>query len=327
MNAGTGFRLALAIGTMALACAATLASPLRAETLLIANKGENTVSFVDLASREERARVETGPAPHEIAISPNGKQAAVVAYGGTTIDIFDVAAAKRVRRIDLAPNAAPHGIVWLRDGRIVAAAEKSKTLVIVNPRGGSVRAIPTGQDGSHMVAVSSDRHRAYVANVGSGTISIIDLKRGRKLSDIQVGGNPEGPAVTRDGKELWVGDNSAPRLRVIDLGTGRTVATLPTDPVAIRVAISPDGRTAVTSNIGAGSLSLFEVTTRKPIRTITVSGAREAIQVTLLFSCDGKLLYVAETGRNTVAEVELASGLVLRRISAGKNGDGLGLAP
>src|SRR5690349_11779498 len=87
-----------------------LAGTASAETMLIGNKGENTVSILDLGSGAERSKIETGSAPHEIAVSPNGKQAAVVAYGGTTIDIIDIAAARRLRRIDIAPNAAPHGI-------------------------------------------------------------------------------------------------------------------------------------------------------------------------------------------------------------------------
>ena len=53
---------------LATVSAALLAcSPLAADTLLIGNKGENTVSFVDLESGQERARVSTGSAPHEIA--------------------------------------------------------------------------------------------------------------------------------------------------------------------------------------------------------------------------------------------------------------------
>lgn len=303
------------------------AAPLAAETLLVGNKGEDTVSFLDLATGRERARVATGRAPHEIAVSPDGRQAAVVAYGGTTIDIFDVASSRRVRRIELAPHAAPHGVIWLRDGRIVATAEKSRSVVIVEPRDEAVRAIATDQAGSHMLAVSRDQRRAYVANIGAGTISVLDLRRGTKIADIAVGGMPEGLALTRDGRELWVGDNSAPRLRVVDLASGRIVATLPTDPVAIRVAISPDGRTAVTSNIGAGTLSLFDVAARKPLRTIAVSGSRDAIQVTVAFARDGKRLFVAETGRDAVAEVDLATGEVLRRLPAGKNGDGLAIAP
>jgi YVTN family beta-propeller protein len=199
--------------------------------------------------------------------------------------------------------------------------------VVVDPRRGTFRAVPTGQSGTHMIAISPDQRRAYVANVQAGTVGVFDLIGLRKIEDIAVGGMPEGIAMTRDGRQLWVGDNTAPRLRVVDLATRQIVATLPTDPVPIRVAISPNGQTALTSNIGSGTLSVFDVATRRPIRTIRVSGEREAMQVTAVFSQDGKRVFVAETGRNVIAEVELASGQVLRRLPAGKGGDGIGIAP
>lgn len=315
-------KAALALAALLLAIPATAA----ADTLLVGNKGEDTVSFVDLASGAERARPATGKAPHEIAISPDGRQAAVVAYGGTTVDIFDIESASLVRRIDIAPEAAPHGIVWLRNGHLAIAAEKTRALVIADPRRGTSRAIKTDQAGSHMLAVSADQRTAYVSNVNAGTISIIDLRRGRKTGDIPVGGKPEGIAITRDGRELWVGDNSAPNLRVVDIASRRVVATLATDPVAIRVVISPDGATAVTSNIGAGTLSVFDVPARKSIGTIKVSGDLAAVQVTADFAPDGRKIYVAETARGVIAEVEMPSGKVLRRISAGKGADGLAIS-
>lgn len=299
----------------------------RAETLIIGNKGEDTVSFVTLETGKERARVPTAKMPHEIAISPDGKRAAVVAYGGTTIDIFDVSRAERLKRIDISPNARPHGLVWLRDGRLIATTEGSKTLTIIDPKTDKVSAIATDQESSHMVATTADGSRAYVANIKSGTVSVIDVNGGKKLGDITVGGQPEGIALSHDGKELWVGDLSAPRVQVIDTATLKPVASVTVDPVAIRVAISPDGRTVVTSNVASGTLTEIDRAGRKVRRTIPVSGTQEAAQVTILFSRDGSKLYVAETGRNEVAEVDMASGKVLRRVAAGKNGDGLGIAP
>lgn len=52
-----------------------------------------------------------------------------------------------------------------------------------------------------------------------------------------------------------------------------------------------------------------------------------ARQVTLLFSPDSRRLYAAETGVDKVAEIDVATGKVLRRIAAGKQGDGLAIAP
>lgn len=51
-----------------------------ADTLIVGNKAEDTISFIDLGTGEEVARRETGQSPHEIAVSPDGKLAVVVSY-------------------------------------------------------------------------------------------------------------------------------------------------------------------------------------------------------------------------------------------------------
>ena len=309
----------------ALSCA-LLAGPAAAETLLVGNKGEDTLSVISLDSGAELTRLPTGRMPHEIAISPDGKQAAVVAYGGTTIDIFDVAKRTKLRTIDISPNQRPHGLLWLADGRLVATAEGSESVAVVAP-GGKLSSIATGQKGTHMIVVAPDGRTAYTANIGSGTVSVLDLKDGKKLRDLAVGGKPEGLALTKGGRELWVGDLDAPRVSVWNTATGEKIAEQPVDPVAIRVLASPDGKLVATSNIAAGTISLFDAETRAPLKTIKVSGDAAKGQVTLLFSADSKRLYAAETGHDKVAEIDVASGEVLRRIAAGKQGDGLAIAP
>ena len=295
--------------------------------LLIGNKGEDSLSFVDLTSGQELGRQPTGKAPHEIAVSPDGKTAAVVAYGDKTVDLFDVASRAKLKTIDLAPNNGPHGIVWLKDGRLVVTTERSKSLAIVDPVFGTVVAsIPTDQEATHMVAVTSDGRIAYTANIRSGTVSVVDLKLGRKTRDIAVGGEPEGIALSKEEQVLWVADLKGARVQAFDTESLDKLGEVATGPVPIRVAASPDGRWIVTSNVGDGSLTLIDATSRKKVRDISITGTREAGQVTILFGQDGKL-YAAETGRNTVAEIDLATGKVLRRLPARTNGDGLAIAP
>ena len=295
--------------------------------LLVGNKGEDTLSFVDLATGKELGRQPTGRMPHEIAISPTGKQAAVVAYGAKSIDIFDIASRTRLKTIDLSPNEGPHGIVWLADGRIVATTERSQSIAIVDPAAGKLTAsIKTDQRGTHMVAVTRDGSRAYTANIPAGTITAIDLKAGKKLRDLTVGGEPEGITLSTDEKVLWVGDLAGARVQAFDAATLTKLTEVKTGPVPIRVAASPDGKWIVTSDLGTGGLTVIDAVTRLKVRDVAVSGKQEAGQVTILFAPDGKL-YAAETGTDTVAEVDLASGKVLRRLPAGKNGDGLAVAP
>lgn len=303
-----------------------------AEMLLVGNKGENTLSFVDLAQAKEVGRVPTGRMPHEIAISPDGRQAAVVSYGGRSIDVFDVASRAKLRTIDLSPNDGPHGLIWLSDGRIVATTERSQSVVVIDTRANdAVTSIATGQAGTHMIAVSPDRRRAYTANIPAGTVTVLDLAGGRKLRDLTVGGRPEGIAVSPDGRTLWVADLEGARVQAFDTSAIES-AKAPRSTVVktgnrpIRVLVSPDGRWAVTSDFLDGTLTVIDARSRKPVRTINVSGEEAAGQVTILFSRDGKRIYAAETGRNQVAEIDFASGRVLRRLPAGAQGDGLALA-
>jgi YVTN family beta-propeller protein len=304
------------------------AIPAHAQTLIIGNKGEDSVSFVDLASGREVARVATGKAPHEIAVSPDGRRAAVVAYGGNGIDLIDVSTARRLRTIDLGANLRPHGLVWLSDGRLVATAEGSDTIVVVPMAGdapGPVRAFPTGAKGSHMVASDRIGGSPMSRTCARAPVSVIDIDGRSATGTMPVGGVPEGIALSPDDRTLWVADRDGDRVHVLDRRTGKELARMPTGRMPIRIVVTPTR--AYVSNAGAGTVSVFDARTFKPVGTIKVSGTPEAMQVTLLLSRDGRRLYAAETGTDQVAEVDLASGRVLRRLSAGKNGDGLAISP
>ncbi|MGP1282304.1 MAG: YncE family protein [Parasphingopyxis sp.] len=317
------FLVLIACGPAAGSTSFDAAAPIAGDVLITGNKGEDTISLIDLDTGTEHARLETGHQPHEIAISPDGARAAVVAYGGTTIDIIDVAGARRVDRIDLAPNRRPHGLLWLPDNRLVATTEGSDSLTIVDMADRSVTAIATGQEGSHMVAVSVDLARAYVSNMGSGTVSVIDLTAGAKLRDLPAGDTPEGIALSPDGATLWVADRDNALLFAFDTTSFERIAEIGVGNFPIRVAVSPDGATVVTSDYADGSLTLVDAESRAVSRTITVSGSVDAAQVTILFSADGRTVYVAETGRNQIAAVDFDSGEVIRRYDAGEDSDGL----
>jgi len=299
-------------------------------TLMVGNKGEDSLSFIDLKSGKEIARRATGNQPHEIAISPDGRLAAVVSYGGDTIDIFDIAAREKIETVSLAPARRPHGILWLDDGRIITTTEGSDNITIVSPPTGEVQTrrtstIATGQKGSHMLVVTPDKARAFVTNMQSGTVSVLDLVTSTKIADLPAGTEPEGLAITPDGATIWVADRVSDQLRVFDAQSLEQLALIKTGPFPIRVAISLDGATAITSNLGDGTLGLFDVASRAPTGAIEISGTADSRQVTILFSSDGKNLYVAETGPDTIAEVDLTAGRVVRRFKAGSDGDGLGI--
>lgn len=308
-----------------LACIALIAFPLPAaarDVLLVGNKGEDTLGIYDLADGNPVATIPTGNQPHEIAVMGDGSKAAVVSYGGTSIDVIDLVDRTKVATIELSPNKRPHGLLWMpKSERLIATTEGSASVAIVEPDG-TLTTIPTGQQGSHMVALLGEE-RGFVANIGSGNVSVLDLTANRKITDIPVGGKPEGIAVAAG--KVFVGDLTAPRISVFDAASHRKLAELTVGGAAIRVIASPDGKTVATSNISTGSVTLIDAASHVVLRSFPVSGESAAGQVTLIWSADGKRLYAAETARNMVAEIDVTTGKLLRRIAVGKNGDGLAL--
>lgn len=306
--------------------------------LFVAGKRGNTLAKVDLATGMEVLRVPSCTNPHELATSPDGKHVALACYGGTTIDIFTTDTLDKVRSIYLGMNARPHGIVWQQDealGRdtIYATAEGRKAMfAIYYPLGEDpdIIEIPTGKDGSHMIAISPDGAFAWTMDMGSGTVTLVEVMDARALRSAAVGVEPEGIALSPDGATLWVSARGSDTVFALDPLTLDIRKEVATGRFPLRIAVRPQGDVAVTSDLRDGSLSVIDTASAKVIRTIPVSSPAEAearFQVTILWSKDGERIYVAETASDTIAEVDYATGTVLRRFSAGEGGDGMAILP
>ncbi|RJY08798.1 YncE family protein [Aurantiacibacter aquimixticola] len=129
--------------------------------------------------------------------------------------------------------------------------------------------------------------------------------------------------MSPDGSQLWVSSNRDNVAYRLDPDTLEVRAEVPTGKVPIRLAMHPGGDYVVSSNYGSGDLTVIDTSTDTVERTIPVSGSSEVAQVTLVFSEDGTRLYAAETATDTIAEVDFASGEVLRRLPTGPGDDGL----
>ncbi|AOL23298.1 40-residue YVTN family beta-propeller repeat-containing protein [Erythrobacter litoralis] len=302
-------------------------------TLFVAGKRGNTLSKIALESGEEVLRKDSCTNPHELATSPDGMFVALACYGGTTVDLFSAATLERVASIDLGENARPHGIVWHESGDIFATAEGRGSLFRIAGPLTDERALfefATGKEGNHMLAVSADAKTAWTTDLGSRTVTRIDLVTRRAPFSVTVGEEPEGIALTPDGGALWVSARGSNQAFALDPVTMKVRETVATGRFPLRIAIRPQGDVAVTSDLMDGSLSVIDLDGAEVIRTIRVSGpeaAQDRFQVTILWSDDGRRIYVAETASDTIAEVDYASGTVLRRLAAGEGGDGLAILP
>ena len=173
----------------ALLPASALTEKSKSETaiLLVCNKSDNTVSFVDTETLEVLSTATTGEGPHEVAVSPNGKWAVVANYEGpgNSLSLIDIPQMKEVRKIPIGEGMQPHGILITRDGhKIYATCEGKQKVIEIDVQTEKVtRSFETGQSISHMIALTPDEKKAYVANIGSGSVTAIDLHAGKTLGN------------------------------------------------------------------------------------------------------------------------------------------------
>lgn len=298
--------------------------------LFVAGKFGNTLAKVDLASGEQVAQVESCATPHELATSPDDRHVALACYGGTSVDVFRTSDLTRVKSIELGENARPHGIVWHSNGDLYSTAEGRQSVFWIRDPLGAAETFEyaTGQQGSHMIAVSPSGNHAWTTDLGSRTVTLVDLKTRRAPRSVEVGEEPEGIALSPDGKTLWVSARGSDKAFALDPMTLEVRQEVATGDFPLRIAIRPQGDYAVTSDLADGALTVIDLATGQAVRTIAVSSREEAearTQVTILWSPDGNRIYAAETTANTIAEIDFASGEVLRRLPGDGGGDGIAI--
>jgi YVTN family beta-propeller protein len=311
-------------GWMLMVCAAGFAAT-PSPALLVVNK-EGSLAIVDPGSRQVVARVRVGETPHEVAVSSDGRLAFVSNYGsdtpGRTISVIDLAAQKELRRVDLGPLLKPHGL-WFAAGGLYFTAEMSKIIGRYDPAADRVDwLLGTGQNTTHMILVAVDGNRIFTANIGSGSISIF-TRTGTlawNQSAIPTGKGPEGFDVTPDGKQLWAANSGGGSVSIIDLATGELVRTFDVHTRrSNRLKFTPDGRLVLISDLDSGDLLVMERATRKEVKRMKLGKNPAGI----LVAPDGARAYVAVTGDDNVAVIDLKTLDLTARIPTGNGPDGM----
>jgi YVTN family beta-propeller protein len=308
-------------------------------TLLVANRSGGSVSLIDLQSETEIARLPIGPIiPHEMAASPDGRWAVTGEYGGGAnpgrhLVVIDVTAAEIVARIDLGPNSRPHSIAFLSDSRrVLATMEQSDSLALVDIIDREVLATwPTGGREGHMVRLSPDESRAYVASRGGpGTLSVIWLKENRPPVVITTGAGAEGIAVSPDGGEIWIANRGDESISIVDADTLQVAATIQ-GPAVNRIEFLPNGQAVIPGGADAETsaryLTFYDGDTKQVARQLELPAGNAAGTGVRLLAAD-TMLFLADSALNVILMLDPESGDVPRRVVVNSdNADGMAWSP
>ncbi|HTU35402.1 MAG TPA: YncE family protein [Candidatus Acidoferrum sp.] len=344
--------LAIAVTVAVFIAITFLAAPLRSQShspaLLVLEKADHKLAIVDPIKLTVTARVPAGPDPHEVAVSSDGKLAYISNYGGTdsdlhTISVVDLAARKALQPIDISPLHSAHGLDFV-GGKLYFTAETNKVIGRYDPATRRVDWIlGTGQDRTHMVWVAPSLDRIFTSNVNSGTISIIEyvtppspgftppggLRKTWEVTDVRSGRGSEGFDVSPDGKEIWAANAQDATVTIIDVARQKAKQTFAI-PVqgANRLKFTLDGKYVLVSGLGgprlqgqnsAPNLVVIDAANRKEVKRLSLGGGAAGI----LMQPGGSRAYVAVSGANKVAVIDLNTFQIAGEIATGRGPDGM----
>ncbi|MBC7956535.1 MAG: beta-propeller fold lactonase family protein [Cytophagales bacterium] len=180
--------------------------------------------------------------------------------------------------------------------------------------------------------------KAYVADEGANTVTVLDAASFKKIGRIPVGQGPHNVQVSPDGKWLWVTNNGEPGMAAekmpagkmpqgehaamggagavwaIDTASNKVVAKVPVGKHPAHVVVSGDGSTAYVTNGTDNTVSVLDTATRRVSDVISVGVSPHGLRI----SPDGKEAWVANLKAGTVSVIDTASRKQVAEIAVGK---------
>lgn len=302
--------------------------------LLVACKGDRALSIIDPSDGKQLAQVpEHGITGHEVAASPDGHTAFVPIYGnsgvgkpgtdGHNIVVIDLATHKVTGNIDFGKGVRPHCPVFAPNGMLYVTTELEQSISIIDPHTLKViGSVPTGQPQSHMLAISHDGKRGYTANVGPGTVSVLDLENNKTITVIPISKTTQRISITPDDHLVFTADQTKNRLAVIDTGTNKVTRWIDLPGLGYGTAVTPDGRWLVVAVPTVNQVSVIDLHDLTVVHNIDVPAAPQEV----LIRPDGGMAYVSCDREGKVAAISTDTWAVKQIIDAGKDSDGLAWA-
>ena len=321
-----------------LACAVPLGAQV-SPSLLILSKTDMTLAVVDPATRAVLAKVPSGPDPHEVIATADGKLAFISNYGGgayNTLTPVDLAARKALPVVDLGALRGPHGLE-VAAGKVWFTAEAAKVVGSYDPATKKVDLVlGTGQARTHMLSVSADGRHIITSNVNAPSISFLDenapvAQAGRgptpapppewDATVVPVGRGAEGFDLSPNGKELWVANAGDGTISIIDPQQRKVKETLAANVAsANRLKFTPDGKLVLVSLLRSNEpLVMIDAATHKEVKRLAIGHGAAGI----LVQPDGMRAYVSCTPDDYVVVIDLKALQEVGHISAGRQPDGL----
>ena len=254
----------------------------------------------------------TGCRPHDFPqYPPNYREYAYVTNGGSnTVTVLDVVNVRLDRELRVGPNPVA----------VAASPSRNEVYVVNSGNGGNMGFISVINAENNSIAANIQVHRqpvsidldttgdrAYVANAGSNTISVLDLKARREIATIGAGEEPVEARPAPDGKTVVVPNRRGNSVSLVDPASRGVRAYFEGCPGASDAVVLPDSSKAFVACSGghqvmAIALARTDAHPARPDRLESFLDVGRA-PVQLALKPDGGEVFVANSQSNSISEV------------------------
>lgn len=292
--------------------------------MVASNTADDTISIIDLESLETAATVTLDHEPEHMEVDPAGDLVAVGNIAAGTVSLVSLADNRERARVE--GLYQPHNMTFSPDGSllyvgnlgadVVSVIDVAKAEVINEIRVGEAQTVASAQDadqewqGVINVTRTPDGRLGFAAFGEGDAMAVLDLRTQEKLKTLELGSLPWRAYTTADGRHMIIPNNGDATVSIVSTATLEEVAGLPGAADMTGVNTGWFETTAFVISRGEDKLVVLDLVDMKRTGEIPLPSTPETGVVTP----DGRKLYVALSGSDEVAVVDVRTREVIRRI-------------
>ena len=287
----------------------------------IPNADEGSIAVVDTSTDKMIKKIKVDNQLSDgIEVSRDGKFIFAGNYTKGELIVIDAKTGRVEKKLETGKNL--HGIDLTPDGKYLYLAsgdfkegEEYNYISVVETKTLKMdKEIRTNSKSPAHIDFSHDGSLAYVSNILSNDVSLINTKTNKIIATIPVGTVPNEVEPSKDDKYLFVANVADGTVSFVDILKKKTIKTIKVGEGTHGLALSPDGKYLYAANRSSNDLIKLNIDKAKIVAKVVTGKTANHVS----FVPNSDKLYVTNKDSNDLTVIDAKSVKIIKKISLGK---------